>query len=145
MRRGGRVRGSSPQRRPSETLEACGVTVPRRRGIEDRAAADGRPRAEHHAVAARCHDGLGETELRPPVADARDAGRYSSGAVVNRQARPVGDRRQLRQDHVEAERERKRAWCDECVTAPDVPPLDTGSESATRWPASARSTLRSCT
>ena len=105
--------------------EALGVAMTRRRGIEHDTAADGRLAAKDDPVAAGGDDGLGQPELRPAVADSRDARRDVTRSVMERESRAVLDRLQLVERDVEPVRDGVRAGRDERVAAAQLAPLDT--------------------
>ena len=126
-----------------EDGQAVGLEPARRGGVEHHAAADGRLGAQHDAVAARRDERLAQPELRvrPRAGDAR---RYGVRAEVDgdggrdrrrapRRACPGGSSA----DSGPARRARRRARRSRRPTA--------GRLTATRWPASARSTGASCT
>ena len=79
------------------------------------------------------------------VADADDAGEVLGRAVVDVEARAVRDLDERLEGDVEPVADRIRAGGDERVAAPGSRRSTPGSARATRWPASARSTGRSCT
>ena len=122
-----------------DELHPLGARVARRRRIDDAPAADRRVGAQHDVVAARRDDRLREPELRPALADAHDAREHGAGAVVD-DARAAGSPRAARArrragsstDTRPARRARRRAG----ARVRSMP----GSATATRCPASARST-----
>ena len=81
---------------PLEELEAGRACVAGRSRVEHEAAAHGRPVAEDDAVAARCHRGRGEAELRPALSHADDPGVVLGRPVVDVEPHPVRDRLELR-------------------------------------------------
>ena len=106
-----------------EHREALRVETARGRRVEHDPAADGRVGAQHHSVAARGDDRLGEPQLgvRPAARDAsRDGARPD---VHGQRAREIVRRIEL---HVEPERRRVVAGLDDDVAACDVAPLEAG-------------------
>ena len=127
-----------------EQLEPRGVEAARRRRVEHDAAADGRLGAQDDAVAAGGDDRLASRSCaKRPLA--HDAGRDVARAEVDRDARPA-TRLELLERDVEPVADRIGAGLDERVAAPQLRALDArAAPTATRCPASARSTGRSCT
>ena len=96
-------------------------------------------------VSTSCHYGLREPELGMTRADADDARRDLCSPVVNLQVSSVGDLLQLVQQDIEPVAHGVGPGGDYHVSSGQVRPLDPGRLSATRCPATARSTLSSCT
>ena len=128
-----------------EQLESPGVRAAWGSGVEHPAAADRGRVAQDDAVASRRDDRLGEAELREAISDPNEPGRDLGRAVMDVEPDVVADRLQLLELNVDAVTDGIRARLDERVPAPERLPLDARQASATRWPASARSTGSSCT
>src|SRR5262245_21557942 len=95
-----------------------------RRGIEHGSSSDRRLAAQDDAVAAGGDDRRYEPELRPALPDPHDPGRHARGPDVDVEPRVVGDRLELVERDVEAERDGIRVLCDERLTARDLAALD---------------------
>ena len=108
----------------SSPLEERHVSVPARSRVDHRSATDGRLAAEDDAIAAGCDDGRGEPELRKALTRPHDPGRYRRSAVVDVEARPIRDRRELLERHVEPVARRERAGRQERVAPLHLVPLD---------------------
>ena len=106
-------------------LDALGVPVPRRRGVEHDASADGRLRPENHPVTTGGDDRSRESRLCMDVSaeDPRESVRSSE---VHLHPRPVLDRLQLLERDVQPVRDRVGAGDDQRVPANDFAPLDPG-------------------
>ena len=112
-------------------LEPRRVGVPRRRGVEHGAAADGRLAAQHDAVAARGDDRRGEPQLRvrSPARTTRAGTAASRGGRAGARRR---DRLELLERDVEPVARREGARRDERVAAPQLAPLDARGARARR-------------
>ena len=117
--------------------------MPRRRGIEHDSTADGRLRTKHDAIATRGHKRPLEPELRVSLSGAHDPRIHGRGAVANLHARAVGN--VAGELDVEPEAHRICAGLDKGVAAFGRRRRSAANATATRWPASARSTGSPCT
>ena len=94
-----------------------------RNRIDDDAAADGRLATEDDAVAASCDDRHCEPELSEALPCANDPRRHGRGSVVDVEARPVRDRRELLECDVEPVARCERPPREQRVASPELVPL----------------------
>ncbi len=92
----------------------------RRSRVEDTSAAESGLRAQDDVVAARRHDRLGEAELSVARSGARDPREGRCRPVMDVDARPVLDRRELFEHDIEPVADRKRPGLDERVAPAEL-------------------------
>src|SRR5439155_16883311 len=86
-------------------------------GVDDSPPAESGLRAQHEVVAASRQDRLGEAKLSVTRSGARDPGEGRCRPVMDVDARPVLDRRELFESDVEPVADRERSGLDERVVS----------------------------